>query len=106
MKSATITAFRQNMKKYLEQIQNDQDILILTGPKEKNYVVMTLEEFNSREETLHLFSTHANAKNLIDSMEEAEKAEQILKAQKKLALGRDRRKTSERSKGTLKSRRV
>lgn len=68
MKTTTITAFRQKMKKHLDEIQEDQDFLILTGPKEKNFVVLTIETFNAMEETAHLLSTSANTKRLVESI--------------------------------------
>lgn len=68
MKTATITDFSQRMKKHLEEIQEDQDILVLTGPKQKGFVILTLETFNAMEETAHLLSTSANATRLIESI--------------------------------------
>ena len=50
MKTATITDFRQKMKEHLNEIQEAQDILVLTGPKKKDFVVLTLETFNAMEE--------------------------------------------------------
>ena len=68
MKTATITNFRQKMKEHLNEIQEDQDILVLTGPKKKDFVVLTLEMFNAMEETAHLLSTSANTKRLMESI--------------------------------------
>ena len=68
MKTATITDFRQNMKEHLDEIQEDQDILVLTGPKKKDFVILTLETFNAMEETAHLLSTSANTKRLMESI--------------------------------------
>lgn len=68
MKTATITDFRQKMKEHLNKIQKDQDILVLTGPKKKDFVVLTLETFNAMEETAHLLSTAANTKRLMESI--------------------------------------
>ena len=68
MKTATITDFRQKMKEHLDGIQQDQDILVLTGPKKKDFVVLTLETFNAMEETAHLLSTSANTKRLMQSI--------------------------------------
>ena len=63
MKTATITDFRQKMKEHLNEIQEQrQDILVLTGPKKKDFVILTLETFNAMEETAHLLSTSANTK--------------------------------------------
>lgn len=68
MKTATVTDFRQKMKEHLSGIQNDQDILVLTGPKKMDFVVLTLEAFNAMAETAHLLSTPANAERLIESI--------------------------------------
>jgi antitoxin YefM len=68
MKTATITDFRQKMKEHLDEIQGNQDILVLTGPKKKDFVVLTLETFNAMEETAHLLSTSANTKRLMESI--------------------------------------
>src|SRR5688572_12056043 len=68
MKTATITDFRQKMKEHLNEIQQDQDILVLTGPKKKDFVILTLETFNAMEETAHLLSTSANTKRLMESI--------------------------------------
>ena len=68
MKTATVTAFRARMKEHLEEIQDSQDILILSGPKNNDFVVMTLEEYNAMEETVHLLSTTANANRLLESI--------------------------------------
>jgi antitoxin YefM len=68
MKTATVTAFRQKMKEHLDSIQNDQDFLILSGPKKTDFVVLTLETFNSMEETAHLLSTSANSNRLMESI--------------------------------------
>jgi antitoxin YefM len=72
MKTATFTDFRQNMKEHLNKLQENQDILILTGPKKKDFVVLTLETFNAMEETSHLLSTSSNAKRLLESIAQDE----------------------------------
>ncbi len=59
MKTATVTEFRKKMKGHLHQLEMDQDILILSGAKKKDFVVLTLEQFNAMEETAHLLSTPA-----------------------------------------------
>ena len=68
MKTATITDFRQKMKEHLDEVQENQDILVLTGPKKKDFVILTLETFNAMEETAHLLSTSANTKRLMESI--------------------------------------
>jgi antitoxin YefM len=68
MKTATITDFRSKMKERLQEIEDDQDILILSGPKKRDFVILTLEQFNSMEETAHLLSTPNNTARLMQSI--------------------------------------
>ena len=68
MKTATVTGFRQKMKEHLAEIQNDQDILILTGPNKAGYVVLSLDAYNAMEETAYLVSTPTNTERLIESI--------------------------------------
>jgi antitoxin YefM len=68
MKTATVTDFRQRMKEHLSELQNDQDILVLTGPRKMDFVVLTLEAYNAMEETAHLLSTSANTKRLMEAI--------------------------------------
>jgi antitoxin YefM len=68
MKTTTVTEFRSKMKERLQEIEDDQDILIVSGPKKKDYVVLTLDQFNAMEETAHLMSTQANVARLLESI--------------------------------------
>ncbi|MEK6782199.1 MAG: type II toxin-antitoxin system Phd/YefM family antitoxin [Bacteroidota bacterium] len=68
MKTATVTEFRSRMKERLKEIEDDQDILILSGSKKRDFVVLTLETFNAMEETAHLLSTSANTERLMESI--------------------------------------
>lgn len=65
MKTATVTEFRSRAKELLQEVEDDQDILILSRPKNKeSFVVLTMKHFESLEETAHLLSTPANAERL------------------------------------------
>lgn len=79
MKTASFTEFRQNLKDHLQAIEDDQDILVLSGPKKKGFVVLTLEQYEAMEETAHLLSTPANAARLARGLKEAEKRKVLIK---------------------------
>jgi antitoxin YefM len=68
MKTTTISDFRANMKERLQELENDQDILILSGSKRRDFVILTLDQFNAMEETAHLLSTAGNTERLMDSI--------------------------------------
>jgi antitoxin YefM len=90
MKTATVTEFRQKMKEHLSKIQNDQDILVLTGPKKMDFVVLTLDAFNAMEETAHLLSTPANTARLLESIAQDKAGKTVVK---QLELGDENRAT-------------
>jgi antitoxin YefM len=96
MKTATFTNFRQKMKEHLNEIQEAQDILVLTGPKKKDFVVLTLETFNAMEETSHLLSTSANTKRLMESISQ-DKAGQVSVRQLNLEGTKSKRSARKRS---------
>jgi antitoxin YefM len=68
MKTATLTDFRSKMKEHLQEIEDDQDILILSGSRKRDFVILTLDQFNSMEETAHLLSTPNNTARLMESI--------------------------------------
>lgn len=70
MKTATVSEFRAKMREHLEDVARDQDILILSGPRKKDFVLITLAQYNSMEETAHLLSTPANTEKLMESIAE------------------------------------
>ena len=101
MKTATFTNFRQKMKEHLNEIQEAQDILVLTGPKKKDFVVLTLETFNAMEETSHLLSTSANTKRLMESISQ-DRAGQVSVRQLNLGGTKPKRSARKRSRAASK----
>ena len=66
MKTATVTEFRSRAKELLKEVEDDQDILILSRPKSRHgFVVLTMKHFESLEETAHLLSTPTNTERLM-----------------------------------------
>jgi antitoxin YefM len=93
VKTTTVTDFRKKMKGHLHQLEIDQDILILSGAKKKDFVVLTLAQFNSMEETAHLLSTPANANHLLESIEQ-DKAGKAVRRGLKVRLTSDKKQKS------------
>ena len=73
MEVLNYTEFRKNLTKSLNKVSDDAEIVIVSRSKGKNVVLMSLEEFNSINETLHLISSNANKKRLDEAIEEMEK---------------------------------
>jgi antitoxin YefM len=74
MKTATISDFQKNVRIHLKSIENDQDVLILSGQNKKDFVLLTLQQFNAMQETAHLLSTQANAAHLLESIAQDKKS--------------------------------
>lgn len=65
MRTTTYTELRKNLARMLDSVAEDRDTVIVTREGGKPAaVLMSLEEFASYEETLHLLKSPANAKRL------------------------------------------
>ena len=62
--AVTYTEARQNFAKYMDQVCDDHDALIVTRQKSRPIVMMSLEAY--------LMSTPANAERLMASIREAD----------------------------------
>jgi antitoxin YefM len=63
--------FRNNMKKYLDQITQDHKTVIMSRSNDQAVVMISLEEYNSIKETQYLLSNKANREHLLASIEDA-----------------------------------
>ena len=64
METTTYSSFRAGLKRKLDKITDDHDILIVNRKGNKDVVVMSLKDYNSMEETLYLLSSKNNAQKL------------------------------------------
>lgn len=70
MLAANFSEFRLNLKKYLDEVEESHEVLIIKRGKGKGSVLISLEEYNALMETMHLLSTPANAHHLRKSLKE------------------------------------
>ena len=68
MMAANFTEFRTGLKKFLDNVEKNNEILIIKRSSGKGTVMMSLDEYNSIMETLHLLSSKANADRLYESI--------------------------------------
>src|SRR5439155_15816759 len=66
----TYSEARQNLAKLLDRVVKENEPVIVARKKRGSVVLVSLKEWNSIQETLHLFSTRANARALIDAMDD------------------------------------
>ena len=72
MKAATTAEQRQNLDDLIAEVVADAEPTLLSNQKGHHAVLLSLDEFNSWQETLYLLSNPANAAHLRRSIAEAE----------------------------------
>jgi antitoxin YefM len=77
MRLVNYTEFRKNLAESLNAVNDDGGIVVVSRSKGKNVVVMSLEEYNSMNETLYLTSTRANRQKLDAAIDEMNKGKFI-----------------------------
>jgi len=70
MIAANYTEFRTGLKKYLDDIEENNEVLIIKRNSGKGTVLISLDEYNSMMETMHLLSSKANANRLYESIQQ------------------------------------
>ncbi len=70
MQVVNYTEFRNNLTENLNMVNDNSEIVIVSRSKGKNVVVMSLDEYNAINETLHLISTESNQQRLDESIAE------------------------------------
>jgi antitoxin YefM len=68
MRTITFSQARNRLKQVIDQVVDDADVAIITRRDAPDAVVMSLETFNSWQETVHLLKTPANAAHLAKSI--------------------------------------
>lgn len=81
MIAANYSEFRNELKSYLDNVEFNNETLIIKRGSGKGTVLISLDEYNSIMETLHLLSSRKNAKRLFESIEQMKTGK---KAQHKL----------------------
>ena len=64
MLTTTLTEFRRNIKKYLDDVIDNFETLIINRGKDSGVVVISLEEYNSLCATQHELSSKINEKRM------------------------------------------
>lgn len=70
MIAANYSEFRTALKKYLDSVEDNNETLIIKRKSGKGTVMISLDEYNSIMETLHLLSSRKNADRLHESIEQ------------------------------------
>lgn len=77
MIAANFSEFRTNLKNYLDNVEDNNEILIVKRKTGKGTVMISLDEYNSMMETVHLLSSRANADRLYESIQQMKNGEKV-----------------------------
>ncbi len=67
---ANYSEFRTGLKKYLDEVENNHETLIVKRGTGKGTVMISLDEYNSIMETAYLLSNRANRRHLEESLDQ------------------------------------
>jgi antitoxin YefM len=72
METVTYTSARANLAKTMSKVCDDHSPVIITRKTAQPVVMMSLEDYESLEETAYLLRSHKNARRLLESIAELE----------------------------------
>lgn len=70
MNAITVNEAKNDLSRVIERVTADAEPMIICGEGSQKAVLLSLEEFNSYQETLYLLSNPANADHLRQSIAE------------------------------------
>jgi antitoxin YefM len=73
MLTTTISDFRKDIKKYLDNVTENFETLIINRGKDNGVVIISLDEYNSLSATQHELSSKTNEKRLDSAIEKLRK---------------------------------
>jgi len=77
MIAANFSEFRSSLKYYLDSVEDDNETLIIKRKTGKGTVLISLEEYNSIMETLHLLSSKKNADRIYESLQQVKSGKTV-----------------------------
>ena len=85
MKAITYTAARENLASTMDRVCVDHDPVIITRNRDQAVVMMSLEDYESLEETAYLLRSPVNARYLLESVAELKGNQGVTKSLADLA---------------------
>lgn len=84
MNALSYTALRANLSTTMERVCKDHDPVIITKKREPSVVMISLEDYESMEETAFLMRNPENVKRLFKSIEEMKQGKCVKKTVEEL----------------------
>jgi len=79
MNAVTVNEAKKDLDHLIERVNSDVEPTIICGDQGQKAVLLSLEEFNSWQETLYLLSNPANAEHLRKSIAESKSGKVVEK---------------------------
>jgi len=79
MHAITYTAARENLASTMSRVCSDHNPVIITRKRDQAVIMMSLEDYESLQETAYLLRSPANAKRLSEGIEQLERGEGVMK---------------------------
>jgi antitoxin YefM len=72
MDAMTYTCARANLARTMDRVCDDHDPIIITRNRDQSVVLLSLDDYQSLEETSFLLRSPVNAKRLLESIQQLE----------------------------------
>ena len=79
MLTATLSDFRKDIKKYLDNVTSNFETLLINRGKDSGVVIISLEEYNSLQATQHELSSARNEQRLDSAINKLKRYESFEK---------------------------
>jgi len=79
MEAITYTAARENLASTMSRVCANHDPVIITRKRDQAVIMMSLEDYESLQETAYLLRSPANAKRLSEGIAQLERGEGVMK---------------------------
>ncbi len=73
-----MTEFRKNMKNTFDQINETEEMVIISRSEDRDIVLLSLKTFNGMKETLYQMSSKANKEKLDKALADIEASKNII----------------------------
>ena len=79
MKAISYTSARENLASTMDEVCTDHTPVIITRDRDQAVVMLSLEDFESLEETAYLMRSPANAKRLLEAIHALESGKGVVR---------------------------
>ena len=77
MIQTTYSDLRRNLARYLDEVVDDAEEILVKRKNGRDVVLVDAAEYNSMKETLHVLTPRENAKRLLEAFDELDRGEGI-----------------------------